>query len=205
MFALGVVAPYELIVLAVTGRNPFAVQHNVSTEVILSLIDFVVVGPLIAAFYIQAVQTIGHKQAPRLSKVAVRGLVVLPTVAAAQIIATLGIAVGFVAFIVPGVYLLIRWAVVAQAAAIDNDNWIAALKRSGELTAGSYLHVLGLLLSAGLIAAVITNLGLAAAGSRTTAVAIAVGIVVETIARSFVALNLAVLFFDLLARRGNSR
>ena len=99
-------------------------------------------------------------------------------------------------------YLLIRWAVVAQVAAVDNDNWISALKRSGELTAGNYLHVLGVIVVAAAISALVSNLGLAAAGSRITAPAIALGIAVETIARSFVALTLSVLFFDLLARQG---
>jgi hypothetical protein len=200
--ALGVVAPYELIVLAVTGRSPFAVQHNVSVMIVLSLIDFVVVGPLISALYMSAVQNIGHNQPPRFGRVAMRGLTVLPTVAAAQIIATLGIALGLLAFIIPGAILLIRWAVVAQVAAVDNDNWISALKRSGELTAGNYLHVLGAILVAAAIAALVANLGLAAAGNRTTPAAIALGIAVETIARSFVALTLSVLFFDLLARQG---
>jgi hypothetical protein len=202
VLALGVVAPYELIVLAVTGRSPFAVQHNVSVMIVLSLIELVVVGPLISALYMSAVQNIGHNHRPRFGQVALRGLTVLPTVAAAQIIATLGIAAGLLAFIIPGVFLLIRWAVVAQVAAVDNDNWISALKRSGELTAGNYLHVLGVILVAAAIAALIANLGLAAAGNRTTAAAIALGIAVETIARSFLALTLSVLFFDLLARQG---
>jgi hypothetical protein len=191
-----------LIVLAVTGRSPFALRYEVSVTVVLSLINFVVVGPLVSALYIGAVQTIGRRVAPRLGQVAKRGVMVLPTVAAAQIIATLGIAAGLLAFIVPGVYLLIRWAVVAQVAAVDNDNWISALKRSGELTAGNYLHVLGVILVAAAISALVSNLGLAAAGSRITAPAIALGIAVETIARSFVALTLSVLFFDLLARQG---
>ncbi len=195
------VGPYELIVLAATGRSPFGVQRSVSSVVVLSVTDFVVVGPLISALYIHAVRTIGEGQPLRTSAVVLRGLQVLPTVAAAQIIATIGIVLGLLAFVIPGVILLIRWAVVAQAAAIENENWIEALKRSGELTAGNYLHVLGLLLITGLIAAVIGNIGLAIAGTRATVGAIAFGIVVETVARSFVALTAAVLFFDLLARR----
>lgn len=201
VLALGVVGPYELIVLAITGRSPFSLRDDVSTTVVLSLINFIVVGPLVSALYISAVQRIGCREAPHLGQVAMRGVMVLPTVAAAQIIATLGIAAGLLAFIVPGVYLLIRWAVVAQVAAVDNDNWISALKRSGELTAGNYLHVLGVIVVAAAISALVSNLGLAAAGSRTTAAAIALGIAVETIARSFVALTLSVLFFDLVARQ----
>jgi hypothetical protein len=201
LLALGVVAPYELAVLAVTGHSPFAAQTgNVSAALILTLIDFVVVGPLISALYIHAVRAVADRQRPEPRQVVLRGLRVLPNVAAAQIVATIGIAIGFLALVIPGVLLLIRWAVVAQAAAIENENWIEALRRSGQLTAHNYLHVLGVLLLTGLIAVGLRNLGLAVLGSRTNASAVAVGIVVETVARSFVALCTAVLFFDLLAR-----
>jgi hypothetical protein len=199
---LGVVGPYELIVLAVTGTSPFGQQRgSVSTALVLSLIDFVVVGPLISAFYIYAVRGIdrGQPVAPR--EVVTRGLRVLPTVAAAEIVATIGIGIGFVLLIIPGVILLLRWAVVAQAAALDSENWVEALRRSAELTRGNYLHVLGLVLVTGLIEVVLLDLGFAAAGSHAGAWEVAVGIVVETIARSFTALTLAVLFFDLKARQ----
>jgi hypothetical protein len=201
LLALCVVAPYELIVTAVTGKSPYGAQSSVSSTVTLFLIDYVLVGPLISALHIHAVRTVGSGDAPRLGDVALRGLRVLPTVAAAQIIATIGIVAGFLAFIVPGVILLIRWAVVAQAAAIESENWVEALKRSAELTAGNYLHVIGLLISAGLIAAILTNIGIAIAGTHTTVASIALAIVVETIARSFVAITSAVLYFDLVARR----
>jgi hypothetical protein len=195
------VAPYELVVLAAIGHSPFAAQMgNVSAALILTLIDFVVVGPLISALYIHAVRAVADRQRPEPRQVVLRGLRVLPNVAAAQIVATIGIAIGFLALVIPGVLLLIRWAVVAQAAAIENENWIEALRRSGQLTAHNYLHVLGVLLLTGLIAVGLRNLGLAVLGSRTNASAVAVGIVVETVARSFVALCTAVLFFDLLAR-----
>jgi hypothetical protein len=199
---LGVVAPYELIVLAVTGHTTFAVQReSVSSVLTLALVDFALVGPLISALYIHAVRAIGNGEEPSLSQVVARGVGALPTVAAAQIVATLGIGIGFVALIVPGVILLIRWAVVAQAAAIENDNWVEALRRSGQLTAGSYLHVLALLLVTGLIAIGLRNIGLSIVGSHSSAGDVTLGIAVETVARSFVALCSAVLFFDLMARR----
>jgi len=201
-----VVAPYELIVLAVTGRSPFATQTgSVSAVLTIALIDFVVVGPLISALYIHAVRAIGDGQEPQPGQVVLRGLRVLPTVAAAQIVATLAIAAGFVALVVPGIFLLIRLAVVAQAAAIENENWIEALRRSWQLTAGSALHVVGLLLLTGVIAVLLRNIGLSIVGSHSSAGAVAAGIVVETLARSFVALCTAVLFFDLLARRRLAR
>jgi hypothetical protein len=202
LLALGVVAPYELIVLAVTGRSPFGQQSGtVSSVLVLSLLEFAVVGPLISALHIHAVQSIAGGEQPDLGEVAARGLRVLPTVAAAQIVATLGIGLGFILLVIPGVLLLLRWAVVAQAAAIENESWIDALRRSAQLTRGNYLHVLGLVAITGVVAIGLRDVGLLLAGSHAQAQNVAVGIVVETVARSFMALTFAVLFFDLVARR----
>ena len=148
-----------------------------------------------------AVTQIGRGGRPSLAEVTLRGLRVLPVVAAAEIIATLGIGLGFLALVVPGVILLVRWAVVAQAAALESENWVEALKRSAALTRGNYLHVLGLLLITGLVAIFVRDLGAAAAGKHATVVAVVVGIVVETITRSLIALCGAVLYFDLTARQ----
>jgi hypothetical protein len=199
---LSVVAPYELIVLAITGSTPLGQQRgSVSTALVLLLIGFVVVGPLIAAFYIHALRDSDQGREPVPREVVARGLRVLPNVAAAQIVATIGIAIGLLLFVIPGVILLLRWAVVAQAAAIANENWVEALKRSAELTRGHYWHVLGLVLITGVIEIVLLDIGFAVAGSRTGVWEVIVGIVVETITRSFTALTLSVLFFDLRARQ----
>lgn len=203
ILALGVVAPYELIVLAVTGTAPFGQQSGkVSTFLILSLIDFVIVGPLISALYVHAVRGIAAGQRPDLRQVVITGFRVLPTVAAAEIIAGIAIAIGFVFFIIPGVILLLRWAVVAQTAAIDNENWIEALRASAKLSSHNYIHILGLVVVTGVVALLLRDAGLGLVGEHAGAVAVAVGIAVETVARSFVALCTAVLFFDLVARRG---
>lgn len=202
VLALGVVVPYELIVLAITGITPFGAQSaKVSTLLLLSLIDFALVGPLISALYVHAVRRIAAGEQPVLSEVALQGMRVLPTVAAAEIIATLGIALGFIALIIPGLILWLRWAVVAQVAAIDDDNWIEALRRSAKLTSGNYLHVFGLLVLTGVVAVLLRDGGAGVTGSHAQAWAVALGIAVETIARSFVALASAVLFFDLVARQ----
>ncbi len=194
------VAPYELIVLAVTGKSPFGRHSSVQTALILTLVESLVVGGLISALYVHALKMIADGGAPAIGEVAVRGLRVLPTVIAAQIIATIGIGLGLL-LIIPGVILAIRWAVVAQAAAVESENWVEALKRSAALTAGNYLHVLGVLVIVGLMAVLLTDAAILIVGTHKTVTAISVGIVVETLARSFVALSTAVLFFDLLARR----
>ena len=204
VLALGVVAPYELIVLAVTGATPFGQgSESVSAFLILALVDAAIVGPLISALYVHAVRRIGAGERPTLGQVALQGLRVLPTVAAAEIIASLGIGAGFIALVIPGVFLLVRWGVVAQVAAIDDDNWVEALKRRWKLTSGNALHVFGLLLLTALLVAVLRGVGLSATGKHIDVLTVIVGIVIDTIARSFVALSTAVLFFDLVARAGS--
>jgi hypothetical protein len=201
VLALAVTAPYELAVLAALGTAPIGGRsNNASTALILVLVDVALVGPLISALYAHAVIAIARSEQPSFMTVASRVARVLPVVVAAQIVAGIGIGIGLLAFIIPGVVLLIRWAVVAQAAALEHPDWIGALRRSGELVRGNYGHVFGVV-----VLTTAVNLGLseaagAVSGNRTAAVDVIIGIAVGTIIRSFAALTTALLYFDLLAR-----
>ena len=165
------------------------------------VLDLLLVGPLISALHVNAVVEIGGHRRPQVGAVLMRGARVLPVVAAAQIVAAFGTGFGFVLLIVPGVLLLARWAVVAQTAALEDVNWITALRRSAELTTGSYLHVLGLLISVGVINVVVARVGSALSGSGASVGAVIAGIVFEMITLSFAALTSAMLYFDLRARK----
>lgn len=199
--ALAVVAPYELIVYAITGTAPLQQQtRNVTTWIVLLLVAFALVGPLVSALYIQALVALGEDERPPFGTVALRALRVLPVVAAAQIIAGITIGVGFVLFILPGVYAALRLAVVAQAAAYERTNWPGALKRSFALTRGSLLRILALLAWVFAVNLVLTQIGGGIAGNATTPGDIALGVVVATLTQSFAALASAVLYFDLRAR-----
>ena len=109
------------------------------------------VGPLVSALHVNAVSLIGSGQRPKLVSVAQQGLQALPVVAAAQIIAGLGIGLGLIALVLPGIILALRWAVVAQVAATERTDWQGALRRSHQLTTGHYLHVFGVLVIASLV------------------------------------------------------
>jgi hypothetical protein len=201
--ALGVIAPYELAVLAATGNGPLTTQAHggAGVSIVLFLLDYALVQPLISALHIHAVMQIGEGQRPRLGQVARRGLGVLPEVAAAVIAAGLGIGLGFLAFIIPGILLALRWSVVAQTAAVEHDGWLPALRRSGELTRSNYLHILGLLIVTAALAGGVTLAASAIPlGSTAGAASVALGIGVRTITASFTALTLALLYFDLRAR-----
>jgi len=201
---LAVVVPYALIVLLIDGRGLLSQGGGGASAALLVLVlDLLVVGPLISALHVNAVVEIGERRHPQVSAVLTRGARVLPVVAAAQIVAAFGTGLGFILLIVPGVLLIARWAVVAQTAALEDVNWIAALRRSGELTAGCYLHVLGLLISVAVINVVIARIGTALSGSGSggSVVAVILGIVFEMVTLSFSALSSAMLYFDLRARK----
>jgi len=204
LLAAIVVVPYDVVVLLVTNASPLD-QESVSASqiLILGLIDFALVGPLVSAFQVQALLPLSDAEAPTLSTVVSRGLQVLPVVMAAEIIAGIGIAIGFLAFIIPGVYLAIRWAVVAQVAAVEHTDWPTALRRAGALARGNYLRILGVLLFVALVDLALTDGGAALVGTGNDAAQVVAGIVIAVLARSFAALTTAILYFDLRAREHN--
>jgi hypothetical protein len=201
VLALTVVVPYELAVLAIAHVAPLGARHeSARTALTLALLDLALIGPLVSALYVNAVLTIGRGERPSLVGVASRGAVALPVVVAAQIVAGLGIAAGLFVFIIPGLVLAVRWAVVAQAAAIERTDWMGALRRSLELTRGAGIHVLGVIAVAAATDLGLAALGAAITGTTTRAVDVVPGIAVVTLARAFAALTSAVLYFDLRAR-----
>jgi hypothetical protein len=202
VLAGAVVVPYELILLATTGNGPYAqARDGFVVEQILFLITTGVMGPLVSALHVHAVREIRDGNAPRLGTVAKRSLAVLPVAGIAVVISFIGATLGLIALIVPGVLLFLRWAVVAQAAALEPAGWKGALRRSAELTKGNYEHIFGLYLLIGVILFVPDFFPRRAFGTHDTTVAsFLVGTAIEVLLWSFGALAGGLLFFDLKAR-----
>ncbi|HEY5977075.1 MAG TPA: hypothetical protein VIT85_04400 [Solirubrobacterales bacterium] len=202
VLASGVILPYEVIVLATTGTGPFA-HGSLSFGVgsLLALIELALIGPLVSAMHVHAVKEVAEGREPRLVPIARHGLRVLPVVAAATIVSWLGIGLGFLLLIIPGVLLWLRWYVVAQAAAIENEGWLPALRSSHRLTADNYGHIFVFGIYVGLITIVPTLLvGLAFGDQTTTVVSFLVGVLLQVVTWSFAALAAGLLYFDLRAR-----
>ncbi len=202
VLAFGVIAPWQLAVLAVTGHGPLRESHEgLAASFLVELLRNNLIGPLISALHIHAVMEIGKGRRPRVMTVAHRGLLVLPVVVAAEIVANIGIILGFIALIVPGILLTIRWSVVAQAAAAERIDWSDALRRSSELARGHYGHVFAVFLTVGLLTFALAGLvGLAPLGDSSGAGSVLAGTVLNTVTASFGALTIALLYFDLRAR-----
>ncbi len=196
-----VVVPYEVLVQIFTGATPLGAGH-VSREAVLllELISFVLIGPLVSALQVQALFAVADGDRPRPDIVFERALRVLPTVAAAEIVAGIGIGLGLVVLIVPGIYLALRWAVVAQIAAAERVDWIGALRRSGEITRLNFLRIAGVLILVALITIVVSDIVASIAGNSTRIGPVAIEIAVVVLLQSFASLVAALLYFDLYAR-----
>ena len=202
VLAAAVIVPYEVLILVVIEAGPFE-QGSLDAVVglWLTLADIALVTPLVSALHVHAVREARDGGDPKLAPIARQGLKVLPVVAAASIVSWLGILAGFIALIVPGVILTLRWFVVAQAAAIDDDGWLTALRRGADLTEGRYGHVFVFLLYVAVIAAAPLYLvGLAFGDDSTSAGSFIVAVLVTVVSYSFAALATALLYFDLRAR-----
>jgi hypothetical protein len=203
ILAAGVVVPYELIVLAVTGYGPLRQWHvpGVAGAVILPVLELGFVSAFVSALHIHAVALAGRGERPTLGDVARRSAPVLPVVTATSVMYGLGTTLGSLALFIPGLILSLMWAVAPQAAAIENNSWFEALRRSRQLARERWLHIFGLTFAGGLIlAAIVVPASQIAAGHASSLGLVSLGIAVTTIRQSFVALTYGLLYFDLIAR-----
>lgn len=201
--SLSVVAVYTLIVLAATGATPIG-QTKTSTETVLLLdvVSFALVGPLVSVLDIHALTVLATGRRPGLAEIYGPALRVLPVATAAQLVAGIAIGAGLVAFVIPGVLLAVRFAVVAQVAAVQRSDWTGALRGSLALTGRRGWHVLGALAVSGVLAVLLAEAAGAGATHVSLAVQLVLAIVVGTVGQSFAAVVAAVLYFDLRARSG---
>jgi hypothetical protein len=103
LLAAAVIVPADLIVLTITGHGPLRRGHeSAGTFLLIDLVRSSLISPLVSALHIHALVMIGRTERPRLPAVARQGIATLPVVAAAAIISSLGISLGFLLLVIPG-------------------------------------------------------------------------------------------------------
>jgi len=113
------------------------------------------------------------------------------------IVAAVGILIGFVLIVVPGLILITIWSVAAPVIVLERPSGLRALGRSRELVRGNGWQVFGvifvLVIGVEIVAIVIEAIG----NSAGTGVGIVVRVVVQILAAPLAALAASVLYFEL--------
>jgi hypothetical protein len=129
--------------------------------------------------------------------------IVLPLIGLSLVV-VLGVLVGFVLLIVPGIYLMTIWAVAAPSFVIERRGVFAAIGRSRELVKGHGWQVLGVI-AVILVLALLTGIavGALASGLGNGGVAV-VQWAANVIVSPFTALVSAVMYFSLRRLHGEA-
>jgi hypothetical protein len=204
-----VVVPAHLVVQGI-GMEQLTGAYDESPTLreamVPTLLGFLVVVPLITAICIHALRAVAEGGRPRPGQTMVNGFEAFAPIFFAVVLAAIGIALGLVLFVLPGIYFAVRWFFVPQAVVLDAARGPAALARSSEVVQGFWWRTFGLVILANLAVAlpglILTAPFASIASSTDDAVwSLAGTIVVETVTAPFLALFATLLFYDLRARR----
>jgi hypothetical protein len=135
------------------------------------------------------------------------GLDLFPALLLAVVLVGIGVAVGLMVLLVPGIFLAVRLLVTVPAVVIEGRRAQGALERSWTLTRGAFWHTLATILVVNLVALVgvaflvVLPFSAVADTSDAQAVALAGSVLGQLVAVPLTAIATALLFGDLRARR----
>ncbi|MGH3009322.1 MAG: hypothetical protein ACRDLM_07955 [Gaiellaceae bacterium] len=141
------------LVFAVVELAVALTRHSSSIgPTLLTLVLSVVGGLLVQGALVEVVRDLHEARAPApISTYYDRTRAVLGTLLGASLIAGLGIGIGFILLVVPGLILFARWSLVVPAVLLEGRTVGDALRRSNGLVKGQTGKVLVVAIAAGLI------------------------------------------------------
>jgi hypothetical protein len=113
------------------------------------------------------------------------------------IVAGIGIVIGFIFIIVPGLILITIWSVAAPVVVLEHPGVFAALRRSRELVRGNGWQVFGVILVLYILVAAVSLVIEGAADSAGSGIGIVVRVVIGVLTAPLTALAASVLYFEL--------
>jgi hypothetical protein len=209
LIGAAVVVPVELVVSGIGLGQLSGGYSSTGTQGGLAVLvaeTYLLIGPLITAMVIHALLAVADGRRPRTGTAITSGLEAFRPIFLAVVISAAGVVLGLIFFILPGIYLAVRWYFVPQAVVVDGRRSTGALERSAELVRGQWWRVFGVviltILAAGIPATVIeVPFRVAASSADSSAIDLIGQIIAAAITAPFEALMLTLLYFDLLARR----
>ena len=204
-----VVTPYVILIDGVWGRalaDGADARQNSGPTAAYVLVGFLVVQPLMAATVTRFLLALEEGRVLDVGQALRAGLSVVVAAAAAVALAAVGIAAGALLLVLPGIWLAVRWAFVAQAVVVDEERGMGALRASADIVDGRWWATCGRLLVLNLVGGVIALLAGLPAAAVTNGVVYVVLTVIGTAASvAYTALATSMLYFDRRARRVAAR
>jgi len=120
--------------------------------------QLLVVTPLVTAMTVHVVRGAADGRRVSAGESLTAGLDAFPRLFGAVVLVAAGVAVGLLAFIIPGLILAVRWLVVAQVVVVEDRRGSDALRRSFDLVRGQGWFVFMVLVVTNLIVGVISTL-----------------------------------------------
>jgi hypothetical protein len=202
-----VVAPVVIVLDGILGRqlaDGVDADPSRGVGVASAVLESLVLPALVTALHAMIVLGLSRGEEPTVTG-ALRATAsrLLPAVGAVTLY-TVVVALGFLALIVPGLFLAVRCYFAPQSAVVEGLSPAAALRRSAELTKDRWWRCAGYLVASGLLFGLLSGLALGIAGGAAGgngAVFVTVEILVLSVSLSLTALFGTFLFFDLRARR----
>jgi hypothetical protein len=203
-----VVIPVQVVVSGIgLGQLTKGYDGHVTAgeQIIFAAELYLLIAPLVTAMVVHALLAMADGEKPRPGAAIVSGLEAFRPVFRALLIAAAGVVLGLFVFILPGIWLFVRWAFVPQAVVLDGRRGVAALQRSAELVTGSWWRVFGIALFTGIAVAVPAALisfpvDAWAKSADSQAISFVGQMVASVVVTPFQVLMLTLLYFDLLAR-----
>lgn len=211
LIALAVVAPVQLVVSGLGLEeltSAYRADSSLARTGIPTAVSFLVATPLITAATIFALGSLAKGERPHAGRSLQSALDVFAPLFGAVMLAAVGIALGLLAFVIPGLYVAVRWYFVTQAVAIDGLRGAKALTRSWDTVQDAFWRSLGILLLANLATTlpgivILTPLTALAEAVDREAVLLVGEIAAESLTTPFIALVSTLLYYDLRVRKAS--
>jgi hypothetical protein len=202
-FLSGVVFAPKKSTVTILGQSVTTVEARSAGEAILVALIAGAIGIIISAVLQAAILRAGALAAlgdPIDVEASYRyGLKRVGSVIGASILIAIAVAVGFVLLIVPGVILLTMFAVAIPALVVEGKGATDAMSRSWQLVKGHFWHVLGVIVVAFLIVAIVSGI-ITAIGGSSWFLRWIFGSIGQIITSPFSALVSIMLYLDLRGR-----
>jgi len=204
--SLLVVAPIILLVYGLWGRalaEGADADPSQTVRATLGVLGAFIVPALITALYVALVHGLARGVAPSVGGALSQFASRLGPALGAVSLYTLGVLLGLLLFIAPGIWLAVRWFFAPQAAVVEGEGSVAALRRSAELVEGRWFSTAGYLLASGVLFAFLTTLLAVPAvlAGDTAWLHVALTVIAQAIGLTLSALFGTLLFFSRRAER----